>query len=615
MAKIIRLNEALSNKIAAGEVVERPASIVKELIENAIDANSTSILIEAEEGGLSHIRIVDNGEGMDDDDVETAFFRHATSKIKHDRDLFHISTLGFRGEALPSIASVSYVTMLTSTGAEKGIELKLEGGTIVSKNAARARKGTEVVVTNLFYNTPARLKYVKTVHTEAGNISDVINRLALAHPTIAFHYRHDGKDVLRTAGNGDVRQVAASIYGRQVAKQMVEINGRSLDYEIEGWIAKPEVNRASRQYISIFINGRYIRNFALARAIQAGYHTLLPIGRYPIGVFSINMDPQLIDVNVHPAKLEVRLSKEEELSQLLTEVIQKAFKKETLIPEVDTRQRSSFEPTVKEEQLSLNLEQQQNEMDRTIEDDHNSTSTFDYSKSVSYSFQEGTNHQLHHDTKEQDSELEERVQERDLDNKENPASRVPTLYPIGQMHGTYIVAQNDTGMYLIDQHAAQERIKYEYFRDKVGQVTRQVQELMVPITFEYTVQEAHVISEHIDDLKAVGIFLEPFGHQSYVVKSHPSWFPKGYEEETIKEMIDYLLSYKSINLAKLREEAAILMSCKAAIKANRHLRHDEMYALLESLRKSGDPFTCPHGRPIIVHFSTYSIEKMFKRIM
>ncbi|MCK0470840.1 DNA mismatch repair endonuclease MutL [Halalkalibacter sp. APA_J-10(15)] len=615
MAKIIRLNEALSNKIAAGEVVERPASIVKELIENAIDANSTSILIEAEEGGLSHIRIVDNGEGMDDDDVETAFFRHATSKIKHDRDLFHISTLGFRGEALPSIASVSYVTMLTSTGAEKGIELKLEGGTIVSKNAARARKGTEVVVTNLFYNTPARLKYVKTVHTEAGNISDVINRLALAHPTIAFHYRHDGKDVLRTAGNGDVRQVAASIYGRQVAKQMVEINGRSLDYEIEGWIAKPEVNRASRQYISIFINGRYIRNFALARAIQAGYHTLLPIGRYPIGVFSINMDPQLIDVNVHPAKLEVRLSKEEELSQLLTEVIQKAFKKETLIPEVDTRQRSSFEPTVKEEQLSLNLEQQQNEMDRTIEDDHNSTSTFDYSKSVSYSFQEGTNHQLHHDTKEQDSEIEERVQERDLDNKENPASRVPTLYPIGQMHGTYIVAQNDTGMYLIDQHAAQERIKYEYFRDKVGQVTRQVQELMVPITFEYTVQEAHVISEHIDDLKAVGIFLEPFGHQSYVVKSHPSWFPKGYEEETIKEMIDYLLSYKSINLAKLREEAAILMSCKAAIKANRHLRHDEMYALLESLRKSGDPFTCPHGRPIIVHFSTYSIEKMFKRIM
>ncbi|GAE30840.1 DNA mismatch repair endonuclease MutL [Halalkalibacter hemicellulosilyticus] len=616
MAKIIRLDEALSNKIAAGEVVERPASIVKELIENAIDANSTSILIEAEEGGLSHIRIVDNGDGMDSDDVETAFFRHATSKIKNDRDLFHISTLGFRGEALPSIASVSYVTLLTSTGAEKGIELKLEGGTIVSKSAARARKGTEVVVTNLFYNTPARLKYVKTVHTEAGNISDVVNRLALAHPAIAFHYRHDGKDVLRTAGNGDVRQVASSIYGRQVAKQMIEISGRSLDYELEGWIAKPEVNRASRQYISIFINGRYIRNFALARAIQAGYHTLLPIGRYPIGVLSINMDPQLIDVNVHPAKLEVRLSKEEELSQLLTEVIQNAFKKETLIPEVDTRQRSSFEPTVKEEQLRLNLEQQQNEMVRTIEDDH-SASTFQYNESVNHSFHEETDRQLEQtrDTKGNDSELEENMQESKLDRKENSASRVPTLYPIGQMHGTYIVAQNDTGMYLIDQHAAQERIKYEYFRDKVGQVTRHVQELMVPITFEYTVQEAHVISEHLDDLKAVGVFLEPFGHQSYVVKSHPSWFPKGYEEETIKEMIDYLLTYKSIDLAKLREEAAILMSCKAAIKANRHLRHDEMYALLESLRQSSDPFTCPHGRPIIVHFSTYSIEKMFKRIM
>ncbi|WP_062050862.1 DNA mismatch repair endonuclease MutL [Bacillus sp. JCM 19034] len=617
MAKIRKLDETLSNKIAAGEVVERPASIVKELIENSIDAYSTSILIEAEEGGLASIRIVDNGDGMEEEDVETAFFRHATSKIQNDRDLFHIATLGFRGEALPSIASVSHVTLTTSTGEGKGVEIKVEGGKTVSKKAAPARKGTDVTVTNLFYNTPARLKYVKTVHTEAGNISDVVNRLALAHPSIAFHYRHDGKEVLRTAGNGDVRQVAASIYGRQVAKKMVEIHGESLDYELSGWIAKPEVNRASRQYISIFINGRFIRNFTLARAILDGYHTLLPIGRYPIGIFSIKMDPQLIDVNVHPAKLEVRLSKEEELAELLTNVIRNAFKKETLIPEADTRQRTTLTSKVKEEQLSLDFEQTKqegtdHELDVTPLSFHNENQQ----KRESNQDLENSEKIKPTSTKVvKEVVVENRVEDEQEFVEEKQASRVPTLYPIGQMHGTYIVAQNDTGMYLIDQHAAQERIKYEYFREKVSHVPRHLQELMVPMTFEYTVGEAQIISEHLDQLCAVGVFMEPFGAQSYVVKSHPSWFPKGQEEETIKEMIDYLLEHKSINLAKLREEAAILMSCKAAIKANRHLRQDEMFALLESLRKSSDPFTCPHGRPIIVHFSTYSIEKMFKRIM
>ncbi len=325
MAGIQQLNDALSNKIAAGEVVERPASIVKELIENAIDAKAKDILVEIEEGGLRSIRIVDDGIGIEKDELETAFLRHATSKIKTDRDLFSIRTLGFRGEALPSIASVSNVNIQSSTG-EAGKELQLAGGEITSSKPAHARRGTTIEVTDLFYNTPARLKYLKTVLTESGHVSDVLNRMALAYPDIRFHYVSDGKTMLQTAGNNDLLQVIAQVYGRQTAAQMVAVEGDSLDYHVSGFVAKPELTRAGRQYMSIYINGRYIRNYKLANAIQQGFHTLLPIGRFPVAILKLEMDPVLIDVNVHPAKLEVRLSKEDELA----EVIRTSIKKKSL---------------------------------------------------------------------------------------------------------------------------------------------------------------------------------------------------------------------------------------------------------------------------------------------
>jgi DNA mismatch repair protein MutL len=624
MAKIIKLDDALSNKIAAGEVVERPASIVKELIENSLDANSTHLLIEIEEGGLSSIRIVDNGDGIEEEDVETAFYRHATSKIRTDRDLFQIATLGFRGEALPSIASVAHVSLKTSTGKGPGTELVIEGGIIKSKKAATARKGTEIVVTNLFYNTPARLKYLKTVHTEAGNVSDIINRLALAHPNVSFEFYHQGKEVLRTSGNGDIKQVIASIYGRAVAKKTVPITGQSLDYELSGFVAMPELTRASRQYMSIFVNGRYIRNYALARSIQDGYHTLLPIGRYPLVVLSISMDPKLIDVNVHPSKLEVRLSKEEELGHLITQSIKAVFEKETLIPAADTKKRTEFQ-AYKSEQVALNFEQEEEKPQSPIlplaKEEAEETKIVDQrflpiTENKTITIKEPFTPSIQFEQEEKEVEVSEKKIPQATQREEEPSmERIPALYPIGQMHGTYIIAQNETGMYLIDQHAAQERIKYEYFREKVAEVDARVQDLLVPITFEFTVQETATINEHMDELIGVGVFLELFGTQAFIIRSHPTWLPKGLEEETIREIIDYLLEHRRVDLAKLREEAAILMSCKAAIKANRHLRQDEMFALLESLRKSSDPFTCPHGRPIIVHFSTYALEKMFKRVM
>ncbi|THE11534.1 DNA mismatch repair endonuclease MutL [Bacillus timonensis] len=631
MGKIIQLDDLLSNKIAAGEVVERPASVVKELVENAIDANSTIIEIEIEEAGLSKIRIIDNGDGMDSEDCVNAFHRHATSKIKDENDLFRIRTLGFRGEALPSIASVSELEMKTSTGDNSGTHILIKGGQFVWKKATNSRKGTDITVSNLFFNTPARLKYVKTIHTELGNITDAVNRIALSHPEISFRLLHNGKRLLYTSGNGDVRQVLAAIYGLGIAKQMVPIQLESLDFTVEGFVSMPEVTRASRNYISTIINGRYIRNYALVKAIQQGYHTLLPIGRFPIILLDIKMDPLLVDVNVHPAKLEVRISKESELNQLIDEGIKEVFKHKQLIPDAAYPKKKEGQKSEQQEfvfQHSIKTEPQ--EQKRYLP---TYTETFDAVPLKEEMISETQTHISQPSYVKKSDEMEnvviaenedgivvgsKKMEETEIKNSVvnmNIDERVPVMYPIGQMHGTYILAQNEKGLYIIDQHAAQERIKYEYFREKVGENISDLQELLIPITLEYSTDECININAHMQDLEKVGIFLEPFGHNSYIVRSHPQWFPKGEEKEVIEEIIEQVLNDKKIEIKKLREAAAIMMSCKASIKANHHLRNDEIFALLETLRKTSDPFTCPHGRPIIIHHSTYEMEKMFKRVM
>jgi len=627
LKNIIQLTDALSNKIAAGEVVERPASVVKELVENAIDAGSTIIEIETEEAGLAKIRVTDNGQGIEEEDVLTAFLRHATSKIKDENDLFRIRTLGFRGEALPSIASVSRIEMKTSTG-EIGTRVELEGGEAVKVEKVPARRGTDLTVTDLFFNTPARLKYMKTIHTELGNITDVVNRLALSHPEVSFRLIHNERKLLHTNGNGDVRQVLAAIYGLNIVKKMIPIQAGSLDFEISGYVALPEITRASRNYISTMINGRFIKNYPLAKAILEGYHTLLPIGRYPIVLLNVKMDPILVDVNVHPSKMEVRFSKEQELNELVTNTIKAAFKAQELIPAGYT-QPKAVKP--KEEQISLTLDHvvqpanltapvrenfsspgfikesqhmiPEQDPEETVEVIDDPVRTFNEVEPQSFPPEEWMA-----------GSLEENVAQTHVTEAVQPA-RVPPLYPIGQMHGTYIFAQNEKGLYIIDQHAAQERIKYEYFKEKVGQVESELQEMLMPMTFDYSTDECIKINEYKEELEKVGVFLEPFGHNSYIIRSHPQWLPKGEEKEIIEEMIEQLLSMKKVDIKKLREEAAIMMSCKASIKANHHLRNDEIQSLLDKLRQTSDPFTCPHGRPIIIHYSTYEMEKMFKRVM
>lgn len=602
--KIVELTELLSNKIAAGEVVERPASVVKELTENAIDAGSTVIDILIEEAGLNKITLIDNGSGIEPEDVETAFLRHATSKIKNEHDLFRVHTLGFRGEALPSIASVAQVKITTSTGEKQGKHLTIQGGKILEEISSDARKGTEIEVTQLFYNTPARLKYLKSLPTELGNITDIINRLALSHPEISFRLSHNGKSLLQTSGNGDLRQVIAAIYGVSIARKALPVSAESLDFKVNGYAILPEINRANRNYVSTIVNGRYIKNFALVKAIQEGYHTLLPIGRYPIIVLQIEMDPIIVDVNVHPAKLEVRLSKEKELGQLITQMLKGAFHQQQLIPsgEVSKKQKLASE------QLQIDFDKKQSEPPRLDQPFHYKQPP---EQDNSYVAEENALYEsldalLDHPEEKQEEQEEVTI---------TPTERLPKLYPIGQMHATYILAQNEKGLYIIDQHAAQERIKYEFYREKIGEVARELQDLLVPIVLEFSTDEYVRLEEQKQKLEEVGVFLEPFGQNSYIIRSHPNWFPKDQEEETLREIIDEALNAPSISIHKLREDTAIMMSCKKSIKANHYLTKEDMEALLDTLREASDPFTCPHGRPVVIEYTTYELEKMFKRVM
>lgn len=645
MGKIKELETSLANKIAAGEVVERPSSVVKELLENAIDAQATEINIEVEQSGVSSIRVVDNGTGIAQEDLGLVFHRHATSKIVADDDLFHIRTLGFRGEALASISSVAKVTLKTCTDNENGHEIYAEDGKIIHQKPAKAKKGTDIQVDSLFYNTPARLKYIKSLYTELGKITDIVNRMAMSHPEIRISLVSDSKKLLSTNGSGRTNEVMAEIYGMKVAKDLVHISGDTSDYHLEGFVAKPEHSRSNKHYISIFINGRYIKNFVLNKAILEGYHTLLTIGRFPICYINIQMDPILVDVNVHPTKLEVRLSKEDQLYDLIVTKIREAFKDKILIPQNDLNHAPKKNKVLETfEQQKINFEKQQSQIGETSapyvhdqkDKNHDVESHKNNLDSTSSTNNESTevSNELHNyiddsylqSQKEVLFDMEQNTSnEYEISNQQSndikgtvsqtPHRRVPYMEIVGQVHGTYIIAQNENGMFMIDQHAAQERIKYEYFREKIGEVTNEVQNLLIPLTFHFSKDEQMIIDQYKDELDKVGVHLEHFGGHDYIVNSYPVWFPKEEAEEIIKDMIELVLKHKSVDVKKIREDAAIMMSCKKSIKANHYLKNNEMADLIDQLREAEDPFTCPHGRPIIINFSNYELEKLFKRVM
>ena len=619
MGKIQRMSEQLANMIAAGEVIERPASVVKELLENAIDAQSTNIEVHLQDSGVRQIKVIDNGEGMSEEDAHLAFERHATSKVKTQYDIFRIQTLGFRGEALPSIASVSDVHVKTSDGASSGLHLNIKGGEVLESKPGVMRKGTEMEINHLFFNTPARLKHIKSLNTELSHITDYINKIALSHPEIAFKLFNNQRLLFQTNGQNNLQSVIASVYGFDIAKKMIPFSAKKDDYEISGFISDPIINRASRNYMTIIVNGRAIRNYNLMRSILEAYHTLLPKDKYPIVVLNLKLDPILVDVNVHPAKLEVRFSQEEALKTFIYTEIKKVLEKVEYIPQTEIK-APVVAPIPKTVQQTLSFQPQKTTEIRS-----------EISKATSPSITNKNHTSLIEEICEDSLEIEEIEEiEEQLElnaliqpNQEEFKVVAPTkteeanleLYYIGQLHGTYLLAQNEEGLFIVDQHAAMERVQYEKNYQLLRDVSGDSVELLIPIVLKYSTNELLLLKETLPSLVKFGFEIEEFGGQSLVVRSIPIWAQKLDVKSIVETILHQTILDNKVDIGKLRESVAIMMSCKGSIKANQYINDFEIKELLQSLCYCEQPYTCPHGRPIIVNITKYEIEKLFKRVM
>lgn len=657
MGKIHELPEVLADQIAAGEVIERPASVVKELTENSIDAQSTRIDILVEDAGLKSIQVIDNGIGIAADDVQIAFQRHATSKITSRDDLFRVRTLGFRGEALPSIASIADVILETMPqDASIGSMIHFKGGKRIAQQPYAGRQGTRITVNQLFYNTPARLKYLSSPQTELAAITDWVDHLAMSHPEVAFSLSNNGRALLRTSGNGNLVQVISAIYGVKNAHQMIDFAGEDRDFQVSGLVSLPKLTRASKNYISILLNGRYIKNNQLSKAIIKGYGSKLMVGRYPIAVLAIQLDPLLVDVNVHPTKQEVRISKENQLADLITTRVANRIGQQNLIPSAVGNLNSHQSKVKKAEQFDIGLNPQAVEHQHHVEKQQEVLAALLGEKSLPTSKNEKQSadsttepvannepfkpqtithpvmiatrndlkspvvqqwDQKYHfqSAAEQPNPSFEIHEEQATEKVSEPSPRrFPDLKYIGQLHGTYLLAEADDGFYLLDQHAAQERVKYEFYREEIENDNPAEQKMLVPLVLTYSVSDALKVEQNRDKLAQLGINLEDFGQNTYIVHEHPAWIPAGKEEETIRNLIEECLADPQLTVAKFREATAIMISCKQSIKANHHLERQQAVSLLQQLKECENPFNCPHGRPTVVKFSNQDLERMFKRI-
>lgn len=707
MGKINILSAELSNKIAAGEVVERPSSVVKELVENSIDAGSTNIKVIIKEFGIQQIRIIDNGSGISNDDLARAFLRHATSKISADYDLFHIETLGFRGEALASISSVSKVVIKSCAGEAQGKMLVLEGGKVVSEEYYAPIKGTDLSVENLFYNTPARLKYLRNPHTEQANITNIIHKFALSYPNVAFELHVDGKITFKTYGDGDVHKILSKIYNMGVARNMIEFSGNNDDYKVFGYISVPEETRASKNYINIFINGRYIKNYGIQNSIIDAYGTLLMINRYPLCVINIEMDPILLDVNVHPTKQEVRLSKEAELIRLIKEVIAERLSNYTYIPQGmnnvltkkekakiekinfldeldnkfgDVEDNVIFSEEKKEPKVDVEVERsfsdnQEESTSHVVQEDEflfggdlltnsDEEKTSVQSKEntyvqrnktqriksdlpdLSYSSHPRDNRNkfgdkptkkeienfMNFSKKEDNSSYDDRAEKvvsnvvkddshfneikdaKIVQDDDTKVRTLPVLKVLAQIFKTYILSEADNKLFLIDQHAAAERYNYEKLQREFIERKNYKKQMLIPLMFDFSVDEAAEVRNNLEKFEELGIVFEEFGDNSYVVREFPGWIEED-EEQMIKIIVEKVLRNNNITFNELRNDAIAMASCKMSIKANQVLTDVEMNKVISDLYECKNPFTCPHGRPIITKMEKKDLEKMFKRIV
>ena len=599
MSKIHVMSEVLANKIAAGEVIERVSSVVKELVENSIDAKSKSIKIDLVNAGIKSLTVTDDGVGMESDDALLAFSRHATSKLLKDDDLFFINTLGFRGEALPSIASVSKVILKTSTG-NAGTLIEIHGGKLIKEEKSDARIGTTFTVSDLFYNTPARLKYLKSETTELSSIVMYIEKLALTHPEIKFTLTNNDKVIVSTSGSNNLLKTIYEIYGYLVSSNMISINASSEDYDISGYVCKPSILKSNRNHMTTIVNGRIVKNIELNKAINDAYYTYKPDIKYPIVVINIETDPTIIDVNIHPTKQDIKFSKQYELNELVTKTIKEALYKALLIPKIEVKEKIS------DNEIGI-----LNEYNKPIIN-NNEAKEYVINKNLKILNDE----QVKFDFRKVESNVNSNViKDRVNEDNKNETLKKLELYPCGLVMGTYIVCENENNMYLIDQHAAQERVNYERYLKHLKEQDIHITNLLIPYTIELNPSDYIKFNERKKVLTDMGFGIEEFGINTIVFKSHPSWLLPGFEFESIQKLVDLVINDYNIDRIKFYDSVSKTLACKMSVKGNTRITQDAMQTIIDDLVLCDNPYNCPHGRPTIITFTKYELERMFKRVM
>lgn len=636
MSDIRLLDNNLINKIAAGEVVERPSSVVKELMENSIDAGATSITVEVKEGGIGLIKITDNGKGIPKEELKTAFLRHATSKLRTLEDLEDILTLGFRGEALSSIASVAQVEMITKTkDSDIGNRIVINGGVVEREEEAAANDGTVFIMKNLFYNTPARRKFLKKAATEGGYVSEVVNRIALGHPEIAIKYINNGNTLMQTNGNGDIKSAVLYIYGRQMASQMLNVSYSKEGFIVEGLAAKPELSRGNRNYENFFINGRYIRSGVVQNAIEDAYKGKLMVGKFPVFALNLKVPANTVDVNVHPTKLEVRFSDENLIYDIMYNAVTKALKNAELIPSVtwdkpkkiksdnvqstieDIKPEIGIKPEkdfkYDDKAISTGFKVSENipkEKDESKNPVLSAMSKLYTEESINTVYEAETNAEV----KAEAMEIKNPIISKEVKNEEIRKPFFNNYRIIGQIFATYWIVEQNNCMYLIDQHAAHERALYEDFIEKFKSSQISSQQLLQPIAVNLSDSEKVVVEENMELLESFGFEIEEFGARTYAIRAVPYVFNSPSNVSFFMDIIDALADKNLKSIYDTKEDAIAMMSCKAAVKGNDRLSYSEAQELIQKLLKLENPFTCPHGRPTIIEMTRYELEKKFKRI-
>lgn len=632
MSKIVQLDSHLANMIAAGEVVEKPSSVVKELVENSIDAGATQITINLLESGTKLIEVIDNGCGMSEEDAKLCFSRHATSKIKNQYDLFRIATLGFRGEAIPSIASVSKFSLFSSDGLES-TNVVYNAGKLISVEPCAMNQGTKIRVENLFFNVPARLKYLKSLKSELGSITFLVARFILANPNLSITLTNDKKVIYKTNGSNDIVEVFGELYGLNVARNLISFSFKEEGYDCKLTVAKNMISRSNKLEITTIVNHRYVKSNVINDAVVEAYKTLIPEGRYPIALIEINIDPLLIDVNVHPSKMTIKIANEHEMANLITSRIRANLISDNLIPdavEQDGYKKATLLNDLNEAKDFDSIEAG-SLINKLSEDkpSENENVSFNYITKKSYQEEidkfENDNLKFNEDNasfnlsslknnKEESLNVDSNMETIPLSMRVSP-NRIPNLNYIGQIHGTYLIFESEDGMYIMDQHAAAERINYEYYYNVLANPSNERVQLLIPENVELTKFEYDKLQDLIEDFKQLGFIIEPSGPQSYFVREIPTWVKIEDVNDFIHNLINDFKNNFNLQVMSYRDYISKQIACKASIKANHIISKEEVIGLVKKLRECNNPFTCPHGRPTIIRYTKADLEKMFMRIM